>query len=53
VFDATGRAVAELGNTVPAGALCWRLTDSDGRRVRPGVYLLTCGDVSRAVVVAR
>jgi hypothetical protein len=59
VYDASGREVASLSDADQTGGrhtITWRATDADGRRVRPGVYLVRLaldGQVrsSRAVVV--
>ena len=44
VFDAAGRRVARpFVGALPPGAtsLTWRAEDADGRRLRPGLYLLS------------
>jgi hypothetical protein len=59
VYDASGREVASLLDGEQSGGrhtITWRATDAEGRRVRPGVYMVRLaldGQVrnSRVVVV--
>ena len=50
VFDVSGRRVAEIGTTrVFPSTLVWDGTDSSGRTVMPGIYILACEFVSASM----
>ena len=50
VFDISGRRVAEIGTTrVFPSTLVWDGTDSTGRTVMPGIYVIACEFVSASM----
>jgi hypothetical protein len=57
IYDVEGRFVSELAKPAGAGAVSWDLSDSNGRRVAPGIYLAKIkGDAyssTRKIVVLR